>query len=62
MYSCTFSLTSAPHGGGGECHVLAVLPPGMSSGTHCTGGGVVLMAGLDYCEISRPYGGVEEIA
>ena len=54
MYRCTFSLTSAPHGDRSQCHILVVLPPGNSSGTHCAGGGVVFTAGLDYCEKSRP--------
>jgi hypothetical protein len=50
MYSSTFSLTSAPHTDRSQCHVLAVLPPGKSSGTYRTGDGAVLTAGLVYCE------------
>ena len=41
---------------GGQCHALF---PGMSFGTHCTGGWVGLMAGLNGCGKSRPHRGFD---
>jgi hypothetical protein len=39
----------------GQQHAPAVLYPWERPGTHCTGGWVVLRAGLDRCGKSRPH-------
>ena len=51
-YNSTLSLTPALDGVGG--HPPATLPPVKIPGTHCTGGWVGPMAGLDGCGKSRP--------
>jgi len=38
----------------GQCHVPAALYPGKRPSTHCTGGWVSPIAGLDRCGKSRP--------
>jgi hypothetical protein len=42
-------------GVGGQLHAPAALPPGKRPGTHCIGGWVGPMAGLDGCQKSRPH-------
>jgi len=41
-------------GVGAQRHALTVFTAGERLGTHCTGGCVVLRAGLDKCGKSRP--------
>ena len=53
-YSCTFSLTSALYGVGGQPHASAALPLGERPDTHCIGGWMVPRAGLDECGDFRP--------
>jgi hypothetical protein len=52
-YSSALSLTSALDGVGGLRHAPAALPPGKRLVTHCTGGCVGSVVGLDGCGKSR---------
>jgi len=54
----TLSLTSVLKGQGvGQCHAPATLSLGKRPSTHCTGGWVGPMAGLDRCGKSHPHHG-----
>ena len=55
-YSCTFSLTSALDGVGGQRHAPAALPLGKRLGIHCWTGWVGRKFGRDGCGKSRPHG------
>ena len=51
--TCTFSLTSALDGVGGQLHAPAALTPGKRPGMHCKGGCMDKSAGLDGCRKFR---------
>jgi hypothetical protein len=54
MCSSTHSRPGRYEGVGGQHQAPAAFTPREGLGTHCTGGWVGPMAGLDVCEKSRP--------